>query len=153
MVRMRESEAQIDFRGKTSCQFDRSGLVESATCKQVEPSTETTLPASAVYRLATRVADLYGIWLKPGRSRRQRERSSDPRPPTKTNLTRDDTTDQRTVNAAISPGQKFVTRSFLVTISNRYRDVVGAEPCRTLVDRLTNHLDERPFESPSIVHN
>jgi len=36
-----------------------------------------------------------------------------------TDLTRYDTTVQRMVNAAISPGQKFVTRSFLVTISNR----------------------------------
>jgi len=69
---------------------------------------------------ATRVADQYGIWLKPGRSLRRRERLA--RPSTaheSTDLTRYDTTVQRMVNAAISPGQKFITRSFLVTISNR----------------------------------
>jgi hypothetical protein len=88
------------------------------------------------------VADQYGIRLKPDRTRRRRARSSRSSITREsTDLTGDDTTTQRMVNAAISPGQKFVTRSILVTISNRSRML------------LAQNFDECPIECPSIVHS
>ena len=150
--------AQIDSKVRLRVGSTRSGLVgKRAACKQVEPSHRDLASGQRGLSLATRVPDQYGIWLQTQvRSRRRRSAAAAIASTAlgKTDLTRDDTTDQRTVNChPVSPGHR--VRHTRIS-SWRSRIVQGCCRRRTLTNPrrpLANHVDERSFDSPSIVHN